>query len=247
MENVEMFESIKSLSHELRLFGIHRSVERRCGEALADGLHPNELVRILLQDEKDQRKEAAGKRLTSRAQFRNGSVLENFDMSFDRGLTKQKLRELSLLNFFHKKENLLIVGKTGVGKTNLAIAIGKKLCEEGETTIFYSSNLLFEEAQAERAAGRYLKWIQKTKKISILILDDFALRNYTHDEANTLLEIIEQRYQRGVTIITSQVSPAGWASLFEDPVIAEAIVDRLKNPSCLVELKGESYRKRLGS
>lgn len=247
MENVEMFESIKSLSHELRLFGIHRSVERRCGEALTDGLHPNELVRILLQDEKDQRKEAAGKRLTSRAQFRNGSVLENFDMSFDRGLTRQKLKELSLLNFFHKKENLLIVGKTGVGKTNLAIAIGKKLCEEGETTIFYSSNLLFEEAQAERAAGRYLKWIQKTKKISILILDDFALRNYTHDEANTLLEIIEQRYQRGVTIITSQVSPAGWASLFEDPVIAEAIVDRLKNPSCLVELKGESYRKRLGS
>jgi hypothetical protein len=66
MEIVEMFESIKSLSHELRLFGVHRSVERRCGEALADSLHPSELVRVLLQDEKDQRKEAAGKRLTTR-------------------------------------------------------------------------------------------------------------------------------------------------------------------------------------
>jgi DNA replication protein DnaC len=247
MEIVEMFESIKSLSHELRLFGVHRSVERRCGEALADSLHPSELVRLLLQDEKDQRKEAAGKRLTSRAQFRNGSVLESFDMSFERGITKQKLKELSLLNFFHKKENLLIIGKTGVGKTNLAIALGKKLCEEGETTSFYSSNLMFEEALAERAAGRYLKWIQRMKKITILILDDFALRNYTHEEANTLLEIIEERYQKGITIVTSQVSPAGWSGLFEDPVIAEAIVDRLKNPASVVELKGESYRKRLGS
>lgn len=242
-----MFESIKSLSHELRLFGIHRSVERRCSEALSDSLHPSELVRLLLEDEKMQRKEAAGKRLTSRARFRNGSAIENFDMSFDRGITKQKLKELSLLNFFHKKENLLIIGKTGVGKTNLAIALGKKLCEEGEVTSFFSSNLLFEEAQAERAAGRYLKWIQKVKKNTVMILDDFALRNYSHDEANTLLEIIEERYQKGITIITSQVSPPGWSSLFEDPVIAEAIVDRLKNPSCLVELKGESYRKRLGS
>lgn len=242
-----MFESIKSLSHELRLFGIHRSVERRCGEALADSLHPSELVRLLLEDEKDQRKEAAGKRLTSRAQFRNGSVLENFDMSFDRGITKQKLKELSLLNFFHKKENLIIVGKTGVGKTNLAIALGKRLCEEGESTIFLSSNLLFEEAQAERAAGRYLKWIQKMRKTSVMILDDFALRNYNHEEANTLLQILEERYQKGITIITSQVSPAGWPSLFEDPVITEAIVDRLTNPSCCVELKGESYRKRLGT
>jgi DNA replication protein DnaC len=242
-----MFESIRSLSHELRLFGIHRSLERRCEEALADSLHPTELVRLLLEDEKDQRKEAAGKRLTSRAQFRNGSVLENFDMSFDRGITKPKLKELSLLNFYHKKESLLIIGKTGVGKTNLAIALGKKLCEEGAATAFFSSNLFFEEAQAERAAGRYLKWIQKVRKTSVMILDDFALRNYNHEEANTLLEIIEERYQKGITIITSQVSPAGWSSLFEDPVIAEAIIDRLKNPACIVELKGESYRKRLGS
>lgn len=242
-----MFESIKSLSHDLRLFGIHRSVERRCGEALADALHPSELIRLLLQDEKDQRKEAAGKRLTSKAHFRNGSALESWDMSFDRGLSKPKLKELSLLNFYHKKENLLIVGKTGVGKTNLAIALGKKLCEEGMTTGFYSSNLMFEEVLAERAAGRYLKWINRIKKTSVLIFDDFALRNYSHEEANTLLEILEERYQKGTTIVTSQVSPSGWPSLFEDPVIAEAIVDRLTNPSCLVELKGESYRKRLGS
>jgi DNA replication protein DnaC len=242
-----MFESIRSLSHELRLFGIHRSLERRCEEALADSLHPTELIRLLLEDEKDQRREAAGKRQTSRAQYRNGSVLENFDMSFDRGITKPKLKELSLLNFYHKKENLLIIGKTGVGKTNLAIALGKKLCEEGVATAFFSSNLFFEEAQAERAAGHYLKWIQKVRKTSVMILDDFALRNYNHEEANTLLEIIEERYQKGITIITSQVSPAGWSSLFEDPVIAEAIIDRLKNPACIVELKGESYRKRLGS
>jgi DNA replication protein DnaC len=242
-----MYESVRNLTHDLRLFGIHRSVERRCQEAVAESLHPSELVRLLLEDERDQRKDAAGKRLVTKAKFRNSCEIEQWDMSFERGITKAKLKELNLLNFFHKKENLMVIGKTGVGKTHLAIALGKRLCEEGQTTAFYSSNLLFEEAAAERAAGRYLAWLRRCKKASVLILDDFALRNYTHEEANILLEILEDRYQKSITIVTSQVSPAGWTSLFEDPVIAEAITDRLKNPSAVVELKGESYRKRLGS
>jgi DNA replication protein DnaC len=247
MEAFNMYDSIRILTHELRLFGIHKSAERRCQEAVAESLHPSELVRLLLEDERDQRKDAAGKRLVTRAKFRSSFEIEQWDASFERGLSKAKLKELSLLNFFHKKENLLIIGKTGVGKTHLAIALGKKLCEEGHSTSFYSSNLLFEEAAAERTAGRYLQWLRRCKKSSVLILDDFALRNYTHDEANILLEILEERYQKSNTIITSQVSPAGWTSLFEDPVIAEAITDRLKNPAVTVELKGESYRKRLGS
>ncbi len=240
-----MYDSLQILAHELRLFGIHGSLERRCHESMAENLHPSELVRHLLEDERLQRKQAAAKRLVKRAKFRTTCELEDWDRSFNRGLNKAKIDELSVLNFYHKEQNLIIAGNTGVGKTHLAIALGRRLCNEGIATAFYSTNLLFEEANAEKAAGQYLKLIQRIASHRVLILDDFALRNYTHEEANILLEIIEERYRKGTIIVTSQVDSAGWKGLFEDPVIGEAIVDRLRNPSEEITLKGESYRKKL--
>lgn len=241
-----MYQGICALAHELRLHGMHRSLERRCQEALANGLHPSEIIRLLLEDEKQARQIAAAKRLVARARFRSPFQLEDWDGTFERGISKAKFKELALVNFFHRKINLIIVGKTGVGKTRLAISLGNRICQDGAPAQFYSTNLMFEEAQAEKAAGRYLKFIKKLQTIRALIFDDFALRNYSHDEATILMEILEERYSKGVTMITSQVSPAGWKSLFEDPVIAEAIIDRLINPSETIELLGDSYRQRLG-
>lgn len=240
-------ESVKSIAHELRLFGIHGAAERRCQEAQAESLHPAEFLRLLLEDEKDRRRQIVAKRLTTRAKFRSSAQLEEWDFATKRGITKAKLKELTLLNFYHKKQNLILVGKTGLGKTHLSIAIGKRICEQGISTKFYSTNLLLEEAASEKAAGRYLKFIKNIKKIEVIILDDFALRRYSHDEANVLLEIIEERYQKGICIVSSQVSPQGWKNLFEDSVISEAIVDRLVNPSETITLDGQSYRKNLNS
>lgn len=110
---------------------------------------------------------------------------------------------------------------------------------------FFSVNLLFEECQAEKLAGRYLIFIRRIKKTPVLILDDFGLRNYTHEEASVLIDLLEEHYQKGSVILTSQVDPKGWAKLFEDPVIADAIVDRLTKPSRQLTLKGGSYRDKL--
>lgn len=239
-----MYSQIENLAYEMRLYGIKSSAERRCEEAIAQNYHPSDIVRLLLEDEKMSRKQAAAKRLISRAKFRNSCQLEEWDISHDRGISKAKLKELSTLNFYAKKENLIIVGKTGVGKTHLAIALGNRICEEADSTLFFSVNLLFEELQSEKIAGRYLKLIKKLTKTKALILDDFGLRNYTHEEATALLEVLEERYSKGVTIITSQVAPKGWINLFEDQVIAEAIIDRLCNPASILELNGESYRKK---
>lgn len=86
--------------------------------------------------------------------------------------------------------------------------------------------------------------IARLKKVDVLILDDFGLRNYTHDEATMLIEILEERYGKGIAIITTQVDPEGWRSLFQDSVISDAIIDSLINPSDSVLLTGETYRKR---
>lgn len=239
-----MYENIKELAYEMRLHGINANAERRCEEALASSLHPSDLLRLILEDERLSRKNALAKRLATRAKFRSQCDLTNWDMSFNRGICKAKLKELAIGNFYHKRQNLIIEGKTGVGKTHLAIALGRMLCENEISVKFFSVNLLFEQVAAEKSAGKFLGFIQQLRKIKALILDDFGLRNYTHDEATVLLELLEDRYGKGVVILTSQIKPEGWRSLFSDPVITDALVDRLINPSETIILTGDSYRKK---
>lgn len=94
-----------------------------------------------------------------------------------------------------------------MGKTHLAIALGKRLCQEGHATLFLPVNFLFEEIQAVKAAGRYLQYVRSLIKAKVLILDDLGLRTYSHEEATALMDILEERYQKAPVIVTSQVDP----------------------------------------
>jgi DNA replication protein DnaC len=238
-------DQVRLLAHQLRLFGIHGNFERRAAEALAAQMHPLDFLKLMLDDESLFRRERVAKSLATRAGFRSPAMIEDWDTTFDRGIPKARLAELASLGFFFNKENLLLLGKTGEGKTHLAVALGRRLCAEGAQTTFMPVNLLFEEVAAARAAGGYLKLLKKLNKSKALILDDFGLRAYTHEEATVLVDLLEDRYRHGVVIVTSQVDPRGWLKLFEDAVIGEAIVDRLKHPAQRVVLKGGSYRERL--
>jgi DNA replication protein DnaC len=240
-----MNDQLKQLAHGLRLFGVHRDFERRGNQAAAQSLSHFEFLRLVLEDEVNQRKEAAAKRITTRAKFRSFADLEDWDLTFDRGVTKVKLRELGAMTFYQSQENLLLLGKTGEGKTHLAVAIGRRLCTENVTTQFLPVNFLFEEVLAAKSAGKYLTYVKRLNQSQVIILDDFGLRNYTHDEANVLVDILEDRHRKGSVIVTSQVDPKGWQKLFEDPIIAEAIVSRLEHPSQRIVLKGGNYREKL--
>jgi len=239
-------DQIKSVSHQLRLYGVHANFTARAEESLSQGLHPLEFLGLLLQDEVLCRKNRLAKSLTARAKFRSQVDLEDWDITFERGLTKQRLREMGALGFFHAKENLIILGRTGEGKTHLAVSLGRRLCQENQSVAFLPVNRFFEEVLAARTSGKYLGYLKKLSQTQVLLLDDFGLRNYTHEEANTLVDLLEERARKGPVIVTSQVEPKGWMKLFEDPVIAEAIVDRMINPSQKILLSGGSYRERLG-
>jgi DNA replication protein DnaC len=238
-------DQMKNLSHRLRLFGVHANFERRAAEAAGQSLSHLEFLRLVLEDEMLQRKERTAKMLTTRAKFRSGSELEDWDQSFDRGITKAKLRELSTGSFVQSNENLLLLGKTGQGKTHLAVAIGRRLCTENVSVLFMPMNFLFEEVIAARSAGKYLSYVKRLGQQRVLILDDFGLRSYSHEEATVLVDLLEDRHRKGSVIITSQVDPRGWPKLFEDPVISEAIVSRLEHPSQRVLLAGGDYREKL--
>jgi DNA replication protein DnaC len=246
MNEPQLSVELRRLSHELRLFGINQTIERISNIALKESLHPLEYLRLILDEEKRFRFERAAKMLKTRAKFRSDAELEDWDHDFSRKFSKQQFKDVASLEFFRRKENLVIMGATGSGKTHLAIALGKKLCNEGIKVHFYSFNLLLEEVQAEKLSGRYLNFIKRSRSVEALVFDDFGLRNYTHEEAQFLMDILEERYLKGSVIITTQVDPSGWGKLFQDPVIAEAIVDRLTQPSqqLCFEVK-ESYRGRV--
>ena len=238
-------DQVRQLSHTLRVFGVHAHFEARANEAQGKGLSHLEFLKLILEDELTQRRERVARALVTRAKFRSASDLEDWDQTFDRGFTKAKLRELSSHSFVESNENLLILGRTGEGKTHLAVAIGRRLCADGISTLFMPVNFLFEEVMAARAAGKYLAFIKRLSSAKVLLLDDFGLRNYTHEEANVLVDLLEDRHRKGSVIVTSQADPRGWGKLFEDPVIAEAIVNRLEHPSQRLSLKGGSYREKL--
>src|SRR6266542_280935 len=124
-EVVMMLDQVKNLSHQMRLFGIHQACDRRAAEALSQQLHPLEFLRLVLEEELLSRKDRTAKALTTKARFRFRADLEDLDLTFHKDLTKAKIKELSELSFLHNLENLLILGKTGLGKTHLAIALGK--------------------------------------------------------------------------------------------------------------------------
>ena len=238
-------DQMRTLTHSLRLLGVHAGFERRAAQAASQGLNHLEFLRLVLEDEVLQRKERVAKSLKTRAKFRSHANLEDWDQTIERGLNKTRIRELASLNFYHSIENLLVLGKTGEGKTHLAVAIGQRLCAEGISVMFLPVNFLFEEVIAARAAGKYLAYVKRLTQTKVLILDDFGLRNYTHEEANVLVDLLEDRHRKGSVVITSQVDPRGWQKLFEDPIIAEAIVSRLEHPSQRLTLCGGDYRARL--
>jgi len=124
-----MLDQVKNLSHQMRLFAIHQACERRAAEALAQQLHPLDFLRLVPEEELLARKDRPAKALVTKARFRFRADLEDWDLTFHKDLTQAKVTELAELTFLYNLENLLIVGKTGLGKTFLATALGKRLCQ----------------------------------------------------------------------------------------------------------------------
>ena len=227
----------------LGLAGMAKALEEQRRQLDISALPFEDRLGLLVDREAIERE---NKRLTSRLKFaglRQNAVVEDADMKAARGLDKPLFAKLAAGDWIDQHQNLIIVGKTGLGKSWLACALGHKACRDDRSVVYHRVPRLFDALALARGDGRHARLLKGLARSQLLILDDWGLANVTADQGRDLLEILDDRQGRGSTIVTSQVDVKHWHEMFANPTVADAILDRLVRNAHRLNLAGESLRK----
>ena len=230
------------LLKKLRLSGILQSLELRIRQAVDDDLSHSEFLYRLLSDETERRDSKQLDQRVRRAGFEHQSSLEDFDFAFNPAVPRAKVIDLATCAFVERKENVLLVGPTGVGKSHIAQALGHRACRAGHSAVYTSAHDMLTQLRAARADGSHDRRLLRYTAPDLLIVDDLGLRPLVHDEPIDLYEVIRQRYQRGATVMTSNRALDEWHPLFHDALLASAAMDRLLHGAHILVIEGDSYR-----
>jgi len=214
------------------------------GHANAAELSREDWLGLLLEREVTARdNQRLGRRLRL-AKLRQNAVVEDTDFRTPRGLDRALFHKLAACDWVRHSQHLVISGPTGVGKSWLACALGQKACREGFSVVYRRAPRLFGELSTARGEGRLPRVLAALERTRLLIVDDWGPEPLTAEQRRDLLEIVEDRYEKGSLLITSQVPVARWHELVGDPTIGDAILDRVVHRAHRIELKGPSLRKR---
>jgi DNA replication protein DnaC len=214
------------------------------GSANATELSREDWLGLLLEREVTARdNQRLGRRLRQ-AKLRQNAVVEDTDFRTPRGLDRALFHKLAGCDWIRQSQHLVISGQTGVGKSWLACALGHKACREGFSVVYRRALRLFGELATARGEGRLPRLLASLERTRLLIIDDWGPEPLTTEQRRDLLEIVEDRYEKGSLLITSQVPVARWHELVGDPTIGDAILDRVVHRAHRIELKGPSLRKR---
>ena len=203
----------------------------------------DEYLGLLIEHEWEHRQNMKIERLIKQARFRQKASIAEVSYVHSRNLDKNMFNRLATLDFIQRNENIILTGASGVGKSFLAQALGYQACLMEHKVLYTNTARLFTKLKLSKVDGTYIKELQKLQKINILILDDFGLHAFDNYTREILMDIIDDRYNKTSTIISSQIPVSVWYDLIGEGTIADAILDRIVNSSHRIDLKGESLRK----
>ncbi len=240
MLNEETHEKLVAM----RLRGFASGFQEILDQKGPDKLSFEERFGILVDREWTERQERSLKRRLQIAKLRERACLEDLDYRHPRGLDRSVMQRLGTCRWLTEHENVIITGKTGVGKTWIACALGDRAARDGRSVRYFRLPRLLESLRIARGDGSYEKILGQIRKTDLLLLDDWGLAPLPDGGRHDLFEIIEDRHGRGSTIVCSQIPIKKWHDTVGDPTIADAILDRLIHNAHPIELKGPSMRKK---
>ena len=230
--------------HELKLTSMAQAVRELMDTAPGHQLSFDEKLGLVVDREWTERDNRRLARRIKEAKLATRASLDNVLCDPERGVDKATIRALSSCQWVKSKHNVVVVGKTGVGKSYVGAALADAACRTGYRAIFFRVPRLLEELALARASGVYASLLGKLSRIDVLVLDDFLLNPMTDIERRDLLEVIEDRYDRTSTVITTQMPTKTWHEALNDPTIADAICYRLVHNAHLLKLSGPSMRRK---
>lgn len=228
----------------MKLTGMARAFRSTMEKGGVQDLTADEMISQLVEAEWDERYNRKLERSVQRAHFRYKASIEQISYDHERTLDKNQVMRLADCNFIKRKENVIITGSTGIGKSYLASALGHQACSLGYKIMYLHSTKLFAKMKMAKADGSYLKELVKIEKQDLILIDDFGIQPLDSASRTVLMEIIEDRHGKASTMFTSQVPVNMWHEVIGEQTIADAILDRIVHDAHRVEMNGESMRKK---
>jgi DNA replication protein DnaC len=233
---------LEGLLERMKLEHLSCQLDAICEQASKKDLGYREFLTEVLQTEWSGRHQKGVEFRLAMARFPWVKTLEQFDFAFQPSLDRKVIRELSTLAFVGRGENIIILGPPGVGKTHLAIGLGVKAIEAGHKVLFLTLESMITRLTRARLENRVERQLQQFVYPKVLIIDEMGYLPMNRDEAGLFFRLLSRRYEKASTIITSNKSFVDWGEIFNDQVLATAILDRLLHHCTTLNIKGESYR-----
>jgi DNA replication protein DnaC len=237
-----MHEKLKAQLTALRLHGIERVLEAELERAEREGVVPTELLARLLSEEAACRRERTLAYRLDQAQLPWRWTLDSFPFARQPGINRTQIQTLAGLEFLRRNENLLLIGPTGVGKSGIAIALLREACLNGYRGCFYNAQALLDELYASLADRSSAKLIRRLSRMCPLIIDELGYVTVKAEQANAFFRLMEQRYNRVSTIITTNLDLPDWYALFQNKNLVDALLDRLQHHCITIRINGPSLR-----
>lgn len=241
---MELKHQLANQLRQLRLSGVLETMEARNRQAIDGQWSYVEFLSRVLEDEVERRSQKQLNLRLRRGALNTTKTLEGFDFHFNPNLNRQQILDLATCEFVRQKRNLLVCGPTGVGKSHLAQALGQEAARQGLDVLFMNTQKMLQHLNGGRADGSWERRLATYLRPDLLILDDFGLKPLQAPGPEDLYDVINERYEKGSILVTSNRAPSEWPDLFLDPLLASAGLDRLLDRAEVIIIRGPSFRSQ---